>query len=82
MDEQEIILDYNDRIMFEDLETKEQIKTNPWQIKESYKKEVEIYLRYYRTECSLNKIEYNLLLTKDNIEYALSNFLNKRKKSF
>jgi len=82
MDEQEIILDYNDRIMFEDLETKEQIRTNPWQIKESYKKEVEKYLRYYRTECSLNKIEYNLLLTKDNIESALSNFLNKRKKSF
>ena len=80
LDPQEINLEYNNHTIFEDLETNQQIDTDPWQIKTAYKKEINRLIEYYQTECSLNKINYNLFITNQNLEYALSYFLNKRKK--
>ena len=80
LDPQEINLEYNSRTIFEDLETNKQIETEPWQIKKAYKKEITQLIEYYRTECAINKIDYNLFITNQNLEYALSHFLNKRKK--
>ena len=82
LDPQELELKYNEQIMFEDLETKEQILTEPWHIQKIYKKEIRSFLNYYQNECRKNKISYNLLPTNIPLDYALSEFLNKRKKSF
>jgi uncharacterized protein (DUF58 family) len=80
LDPKEKNLDYNDRIIFEDMETNKIIETEPWQINKTYKKEIEDLIKYYKTECSINKIDYNLLITNQKLEIALSKFLNKRKK--
>ena len=82
LDEQEIKLNYNNHTIFEDLETKEQISTEPWHIQKSYNLEVTQFIEYYKKQCLANKIDYNLLTTNKNVDYALSEFLNKRKKSF
>jgi len=82
LDEQEIKLNYNNHTIFEDLETKEQIATEPWHIQKSYNLEVTQFIEYYKKQCLANKIDYNLLTTNKNVDYALSEFLNKRKKSF
>jgi len=80
LDPKERNLDYNERTIFEDLETNKIIETEPWQINQSYKKEMDDLIKYYKTECSINKIDYNLLITDQNLEWGLSQFLNKRKK--
>ena len=80
LDAQEINLEYNSRTIFQDLETNKKITTEPWQIKKAYTKEMNQLIEYYKTECALNKIDYNLFITNQNLEYALSHFLNKRKK--
>ena len=73
-------MDYNERTIFEDLETNQTVETEPWQINQSYEKEMKDLIKYYKTECSINKIDYNLLITNQKLEWALSQFLNKRKK--
>ena len=82
LDPLEIELDYNQNIIFQDLETNETIETEPWHIKSDYKKQINEVLDYYKTECAINKIDYNLLTINHNIDYALSKFLKKRQKSF
>ena len=82
LDPKEIKLQYNSHTIFEDLETKEQIATEPWQIEEAYSFEIQQFIEYYRKECLINKIDYNLLMTDTGADYALLKFLNKRKKSF
>lgn len=79
LDEQEIELNYNEKTIFEDLETKDQIVTNPWQIKKSYKQEVKKLIKYFDKECSNIDISYNLFLTNQLLHLALYKFLNKRK---
>ena len=80
LDPKERNLDYNERTIFEDLETNKIIETEPWQINQSYKREMDDLIKYYKTECAINKIDYNLLITDQNLEWSLSQFLNKRKK--
>ena len=79
LDQQEIELNYNEKIIFEDLENSNQIVTNPWQIKKSYKKEMQDRIQYFKTECSRLNISYNLFLTDQLLDTAIYQFLNKRK---
>tara|TARA_Y100001970_G_scaffold284771_1_gene402851 strand:+ start:3795 stop:4682 length:888 start_codon:yes stop_codon:yes gene_type:complete len=80
MDPKEINLDYDEPTIFKDLETNQTIEAEPWQINQSYEKEIKSLIKYYKTECSINKIDYNLIITNQKIEWVLSQFLNKRKK--
>ena len=80
LDKQEIELNYNEKIIFEDLENDNQIITEPRQIKKSYKKEMNERIEYFNTECSGMNISYNLFLTDQLLDLALYQFLNKRKK--
>jgi uncharacterized protein (DUF58 family) len=79
LDRQEIELQYNEKIIFEDLENKEQINIDPWQIKDSYTKESMNKINYFKSECLKNHIEYNLIFTDQDLDQAIHQFLNKRK---
>ena len=81
LDEQEIKLEYNNRTIFKDLETQEQISTEPWHIQKSYNLEMKKFIQYYKQQCLIKKIDYNLIMTNQKADYALSAFLNKRRKS-
>ena len=81
LDKQEIELNYNEKMIFEDLENDNQIVTEPWQVKKSYKKEMKERIEYFNTECSRMNISYNLILTDQLLDLALYKFLNKRKKN-
>ena len=81
LDKQEIELNYNEKMIFEDLENDNQIVTEPWQIKKSYKKEMKERIEYFNTECSGMNISYNLILTDQLLDLALYKFLNKRRKN-
>lgn len=80
LDKQEIELNYNEKVIFEDLENQNKITTDPWQIKKSYKKEINERINYFKRRCLGMNINYNLFLTDQSLDLALHQFLNKRKK--
>lgn len=79
LDRQEIELQYNEKIIFEDLENKEKINIEPWHIKDSYTREFMDNINYFKSECLKNHIEYNLIFTDQDLDKAIHQFLNKRK---
>ena len=79
LDRQEIELQYNEKIIFEDLENKEKINIEPWHIKDRYTKESMDNINYFKSECLKNHIEYNLIFTDQDLDKAIHQFLNKRK---
>ena len=80
LDEKEINLDYNEKIIFEDLENMKTIVSNPWQVKDDYKNSINKILNYYKKECTKLNVDYNLIKTSNSLESALHQFLNKRKR--
>tara|TARA_B100001540_G_C15436917_1_gene474815 strand:- start:223 stop:645 length:423 start_codon:yes stop_codon:yes gene_type:complete len=79
LDQQEIELDYNEKVIFEDLENQNRITTDPWQIKKVYKKEINDRIKYFKHRCLGMNVSYNLFLTNQSLDLALHQFLNKRK---
>ena len=79
IDYQELNLDYNENIRFQDLETKEEIITQPWHINEDYKK-ISSFCKNYKTKFLINHIDYVPLLTNQPLDLALSEYLVKRKR--
>jgi uncharacterized protein (DUF58 family) len=66
--------------VFKDVETGEELPTQPYQIQRAYQKEMEHFLDRYKRECRENKIDYVLLDTTMPFDTALVNYLNKRKR--
>ncbi len=63
-----------------DLETSEEIVTQPWQIQKAYQGEMAAFLDRYKRECLENYIDYVLLDTKTTFDVALIEYLSKRQK--
>lgn len=66
--------------IFIDMETEEQISTQPYQIKRSYQDAMNDYLMKFKKECINNGIEYNLILTNQPFDKALLAYFAKREK--
>ena len=77
-DEKELSLDFGTRTTFVDLETKSEIKTDPWQIKDTYEKLLKDLRKYYSNQCNKNHIDYVPLTTKQGLDIALTEYLKKR----
>tara|TARA_B100000029_G_scaffold401213_1_gene400369 strand:- start:519 stop:1130 length:612 start_codon:yes stop_codon:yes gene_type:complete len=80
LDKQEIELNYNEKILFEDLETKNKITTDPWQINKIYQKEINSIITNLKSDCLAMDVNYNLLCTNESLDVGLYQFLKKRKK--
>lgn len=68
--------------VFIDLETKEEMTTQPHQIRKAYKEAMDDYLELIKTECLNAGIEYNLLDTSISFDKALYSYLQKRIKLY
>jgi uncharacterized protein (DUF58 family) len=66
--------------VFKDLETTEELMTQPYHIQRSYQREMHEFLERYKRECRENNIDYVLLDTAMPFDTALFQYLNKRKK--
>ncbi len=64
--------------IFEDLETGERITTLPWQIRKSYKRELDSVFDEFSRECRMSNIDYHLIDTSVPYDHALLAYLNKR----
>ena len=80
LDPMEINFDFKKNALFKDLETDEDMTTQPWHIKAEYNKKVKEFIENYRRQCRLNGIDYVLLDSSWDFDKALMEYLIKRKR--
>ena len=66
--------------IFKDLETKEELLTQPYHIQKSYQATMRKFLETYKKECREHAIDYVLLDTRTPFDVALFQYLSKRKR--
>jgi uncharacterized protein (DUF58 family) len=66
--------------VFRDMETKEEMMTQPSHIQKAYQESMREFLETYKRECRENAIDYVLLDTSTPFDRALFEYLNKRKR--
>lgn len=64
--------------IFKDLETLDEITTQPYQIQKAYKESVEQFIYTIKKECLNSNIEYNLIETSTPFDKALFSYIQKR----
>ena len=82
LDQQELDFNFSQRTRFRDLESKQEITTDPWHIKSDYQTNMKKFINYFKNNCRKNNIDYVQILTSTNLDSALSEYLIKRKKIF
>ncbi|MFQ5864731.1 MAG: DUF58 domain-containing protein [bacterium] len=80
LDPLELSFEFQQDALFKDMETGEEINTQPWHIRQEYQTQVEEFLNQYKKVCRENQIDYVLLNTKESYDRALFEYLLKRKK--
>lgn len=83
------ILDPNDRFFnfkdeatFIDLETNEELKTQPFLIQQNYRKLVEEFYEELKHECYNMQVDFQNILTTESFDKALMRYLIKRKRLY
>ena len=66
--------------IFKDLESGEEITTQPFQIQKAYKEAMNAFTGQIKNECLNANIEYNLFDTKTSFDKALFSYIQKRNK--
>ena len=82
LDRNELEFDFNTRTRtkFIDMESGEEITTDPWHVQNDYKNLIKGLQDYYKSQCRLNLIDYVPLFTDDSLDKGLSEYFNKRKR--
>jgi uncharacterized protein (DUF58 family) len=68
--------------IFKDLESDEEMTTQPYQIQKAYKEAMFEFTSRIKTECLNANIDYNLIETSSPYDKALLNYIQKRSKLF
>ncbi len=66
--------------LFKDMETSEEMITQPWHIQKAYQEEMRKFLERYKKECRENGIDYLLVDTATPFDVALLEYLRKRQR--
>ena len=82
LDRNELEFDYNSPTKFIDMETSEKITTEPWHIRSNYKKMINNHQEFFRQKCRENLIDYSPIITDQNLDLCLTEYLKKRKKLY
>ena len=80
LDPIEISFNFKRNALFKDMETGEKLTTQPWHIKAEYQKQVRQFIQNYKRQCRLNRIDYVSLNTLLDFDYALMEYLIKRRR--
>ncbi len=80
LDPIEINFAFGGDAIFKDMETSEEITTQPWHLQKAYQQEMRRFIDSYKKECRENNIEYLLLNTSTPFDTALFQYLSKRHK--
>jgi hypothetical protein len=63
------------------METREEIITEPWHIRESYMQMVKERQERFKRECNQQLIDYIPVITNNNLRECITNYLDKRNRS-
>ncbi len=66
--------------IFKDMETQEELMTQPWHIQKAYQSSFREFVETIKRECRENSIDYVLLDTATPFDKALFEYLNKRRR--
>ncbi|MDZ7331478.1 MAG: DUF58 domain-containing protein [candidate division KSB1 bacterium] len=80
LDPMEINFNFNRTSRFKDMESGEEIDTQPWHIRPDYQKKVKQFIENYKRQCRLSQIDYVPLITSQPFDLALMEYLIKRKR--
>jgi uncharacterized protein (DUF58 family) len=80
LDHQELNLDYEGLIQFEDLESGDKIRTFPQSVKQTYRSRVAEFLDEIEKTAGRSNIDYCLMNTSEPLDRALIAYLAKRKR--
>jgi uncharacterized protein (DUF58 family) len=80
LDPMEVSFDFGQDAVFKDVETGEQISTQPWHIRGDYQQSVTGFIEHYRRFCREHQIDFVSLQTSQHYDRALLEYLKKRKK--
>ena len=80
LDPKERKFDFHGDLLFEDMETKEVLNTQPVHILKDYRKDFNRFIDDFRRACREIRIDYVLMDTSDNFDKALFKYLAKRSK--
>jgi uncharacterized protein (DUF58 family) len=80
MDHQELNLNYEGLIQFEDMESRAKIRTFPQSLREAYRESVSGFVDEINRTAGVSGIDYCLLDTSEPLDRALMAFLAKRKR--
>ena len=81
-DRKESEFDFNTRTKFFDMETSEEIVTEPWHIRLNYNELISKLESYYKSNCRENHIDYVPLFTDQSLDVGITEYLIKRSKLF
>ena len=79
-DRKELNFDFSQRTKFLDMETGEEIITEPWHIRPSYKSLMDEKQKFFKAQCQENLIDYFPIVTDQSLELCLTEYLKKRRK--
>jgi len=80
LDPREIDFDFEERVRFRDMESGDEIITDPRQLKKSYQAQFHKFMDFYKQNCGKNKIDYISISTVQSLDTALTEYLVKRQK--
>jgi uncharacterized protein (DUF58 family) len=80
LDPREIDFSFSGDVRFKDLETSDEIPTQPWHLRKEYRELMQGFIDRMRRACREDQIDYHLLNTQTSYDEALINYLTKRKR--
>jgi uncharacterized protein (DUF58 family) len=80
LDPMERSFDFGRDAVFRDLETREEMMTQPWHIRKAYQEQMQHFLNAYKKECREHDVDYVLLDTTTPFDIALFEYLHKRQR--
>jgi uncharacterized protein (DUF58 family) len=80
LDPLERSFDFGRDAVFRDLETSEELTTQPWHIRKAYQDGMRQFLDLYKKECREHDVDYVLLDTGTPFDIALFEYLHKRQR--
>ena len=80
LDRKELEFDFNSRTRFLDMESGDEILTEPWHIRLSYTELIMKLQDYYKRECRQQLIDYVPIFTDQYLDKGITEYLNKRKR--
>ncbi|MGE5436343.1 MAG: DUF58 domain-containing protein [Syntrophothermus sp.] len=82
LDPMELNFSFGSDAVFKDLETEEEMTTQPYQIQKAYKETFNDFINRIKTESLNSNIEYNLIDTSTTFDKALFSYIQKRSKLY